>query len=107
MKSFLVLAIGLMLGTSALAYKDGTYSCKNDDGLPDNVYKISSQSVGGSATLPYVEIHRFYKNENKVVESVIRGVATVAHTSQERSETLMVGYIRIEFDGDDLYGCRQ
>jgi hypothetical protein len=109
-----ILAFGLMLvSSSAFAYKDGLYSCKNIDGLPDNTYKIQSVSVDGlSRKVPYIEIVRHRRDKRSgdsnapIVQTRIEGFATVA-SSSTGLEVLMVAAIQLEFEGDRLVGCKQ
>lgn len=103
-KQLLILTLGLAVSASALAYKDGTYTCKNAVGLPDNTYKITTQSIGDTG-VPFVEIHRYYKNgEGKTNQVQIRGYAVVSK-GDEVTELLALGNMRLEFNGDELYNC--
>lgn len=96
----------LALTTNAYAYNEGTFSCKNAEGLPYNTYKIENVAVG-SATLPYVEINRFYKGKegNPPTQSTIRGLAAVS--SSNTLEILSLASIRLEFKDGALINCRQ
>lgn len=103
----IILACLVFAGASAFAYKDGTYSCKNVDNLPNNVYTISTAANG----LPYVDMQRFYHEDvsdpqSPVEESHVRGLAAVATTSKG-TEILFVGLLRLQFEGDQLVGCKQ
>jgi hypothetical protein len=106
MKQLLILAAGLLISASTLAYKDGTYSCKNIDGLPDNTYKVDTQSATG---IPLVDVHRYFKASSsspKITESHIHGYAVVASTD-DGTEIFILGALRMEFDKDVLFGCKQ
>lgn len=109
MKLILALATVLM-STQALAYRNGTYTCKNgDDSLPANTYKISDTTVAGG-TLPFVEITRHYRSNpsdrNSAVQvSNVKGLASVS--SMDDREVLLVAAIRLEFTNDELFGCKQ
>lgn len=106
MKSILALALTLF-SVSAFAYKDGTYTCKNSQGLPSNVYVIKTLDVGG-VQLPYLELTRhFHKNldPNAPVQTIFtKGFAMVS--SLEGNDILMIGALRIEFEGDQLANCK-
>lgn len=96
----------LALTTNAFAYNEGTYSCRNAEGLPNNTYKIENVAVGG-ATLPYVEVNRFYKSKDgqPPTQSTIRGLAAV---STSRSvEILSIAALRLEFENGALVNCRE
>ena len=96
----------LALTTNAFAYNEGTYSCKNAEGLPNNTYKIENVAVGGS-TLPYLEVTRFYKGKEgqPITQSSIRGLATVSNSGSV--EILSIAALRIEFENGALVNCRQ
>jgi hypothetical protein len=96
----------LALTTNAFAYNEGTYSCKNAEGLPNNTYKIENVAVGG-ATLPYVEVNRFYKGKEgqPPTQSSIRGLAAVS--TSESVEILSLAALRLEFENGALVNCRQ
>jgi|GEM_PF-1370144 len=98
----------LFSAAQAFAYADKTYECKNLDGLPKNTYKFTTLSIAPGVTLPYVEIHRFYRlSENQEIkESTIRGYATIIKTDPGY-EVLQIAALRLEFDGDNLLSCRQ
>ena len=96
----------LALTTNAFAYNEGTFSCKNAEGLPNNTYKIENVAVGG-ASLPYVEINRFYKGKegNPPTQTTIRGLAAVS--ASETLEILSLASVRLEFENGALVNCRQ
>lgn len=103
----LILALTSLLAVSAHAYQDGTYRCKNTQGLPDNVYKISTISVGGEdgPLLPFIEATRHFRNGSGViVQSKIKGLATLLSMADDK-DTLMLGTIRLEFHGDRFMNC--
>lgn len=107
MKQILVLTLA-MLSTPALAFKEGTYHCKNIPGLPDNVYTFSKTSVGGDKEdLPYVDVVRYFqKKDNAGISTThIRGIASVA--TVDETETLILGYLRFDFENDKLVGCKE
>ncbi len=106
----LILAL-LCSATQAFAYADKTYECLNSDNLPKNTYKIQSVTIAPGTTVPYVEIHRYYRavagDQNSAVkESQIRGYATVIQT-EPGYELLQVAALRMEFQGDTLLFCRE
>lgn len=96
----------LAFSANAFAYNEGTYSCKNADGLPNNTYKIENVSMGG-ATLPYVEINRFYREKAGDAPSqvTIRGLATVSTAGT--LEILSLAAVRLEFRDGMLGNCRE
>lgn len=106
MKSILALAL-ILFSLNAFAYKDGTYTCKNGQGLPSNVYVIKTVDVGG-VQLPYLELTRhFHKNLDPnapVVTVHSKGFAMVS--SIDGNDTLMLGSLRYEFEGDRLITCQ-
>ncbi len=112
-KETLCLLIGLVLATpfSAVAALDGVYKCKNSQGLPDNVYSIQSVSVGTQGkSLPLVAATRFYRANSSdpkspIKEAKVSGIATVSEV--ENSTLLMIGALRLEFNGDVLFGCQR
>jgi hypothetical protein len=95
----------LALTTNAFAYEEGTFNCKNLGGLPDNTYKIENVAVGG-ASLPYVEITRFFKGrEGSPAQSTIRGLATVSNSGG--LEILSLASVRLEIRDGKLVNCRE
>lgn len=108
MKHLLLSGI-LLFASSAFAYPDGTIRCKNQPGLPDNVYSIKTVNLGGGVQLPAVEINRFSRGQDaqSIQETHIQGLATVARTNPE-AELLMIGAIRLEFNSKgELFGCKK
>lgn len=100
----------MTLSASAFAYSEGTISCKNLEGLPDNTYRIENVNVG-SATLPYVEINRYFRNREGQPprHTTIRGLATVSSTGEgeDAMEILSLASVRLEFRNGALFNCRQ
>jgi hypothetical protein len=100
----------LALTTNAFAYEEGTYSCKNAEGLPNNTYKIENVTVG-SASLPYVEINRYYRNAEGAPprHSSLRGLAAISTSGEGENaiEILSVASLRLEFKNGQLFNCRQ
>lgn len=96
----------LALSANAFAYNEGTFSCKNAEGLPDNTYKIENVAIAG-ATLPYVEINRFYKGEggSPPAHFTIRGLAAVS--TSDAGDVLSLASIRLEFKDGALLNCRK
>jgi hypothetical protein len=93
---------------SSTAYADieGEYRCKNIDGLPDNVYKITNIAVSeGGPALPFLEIERNFRKDvgSPAKQSRIRGWATEIRSGD--LTTLMIAALRLEFVGDSLSGC--
>lgn len=103
--------LGLVLvfsSLSAFAYKDGTYTCKHSDTLPSNTYKIRTLSIASGMTQPHVESTRYYRLEGDAPTAPPRvatssGFAILNRTAQ--TETLMVGYLQLQFENDRLTGC--
>lgn len=108
MKSLIALGALLLAPAFAHAYPTGSFSCLNQEGLPNNRYEIRNIDVGG-VTLPYVEIVRYYKgtgsNPPAVNEVQIKGFAV--HSVSARAEYLMVAAVHLEFENGRLLGCRQ
>lgn len=103
-----VFAIALY-GSCAFAYQEGTYSCKNAKGLPENIYKIKDVSVGPEGTsLPYIEATRFFRQiptdpTSPVLEAHLKGMASVSQLGE--TSTLMLAALQLEFQGEILFGC--
>jgi hypothetical protein len=106
----LTLALVIGFSFSAFAYKDGTYTCKNAVGIPDNVYKIKTVTlIEGGIQIPYLELtrhmHKSLTDPNSpVIEIRNRGFATVVTTPD--SEVLYLGGLHFEFVGDSLQNCK-
>lgn len=101
----------LISTTSAFAYKDGNYSCKNEDGVPNNTYKVKTVALPGlTEGVPYVEISRFYKLESgnymaAVMENKISGFP-VKITTPGGSEILQLAAVSLEFEDQRLLNCK-
>ncbi len=99
-----------LLSVQAFAITDGTYECTNQEGVPANVYVIKTLNMSG-VQVPYVEMNRFYRttinNESQIVESKIKGIATVAKSSYEPSEYLILGTLQLELKDGQLVGCQK
>lgn len=112
MKSIFAFILTTATGLSALAYKDGTYSCKNANGLPNNVYKIQTiQLTSQGASLPYVDVTNYYHSKpgdptSEVKESRLKGFATVVATD-DGTEILLLASMTFEFKDGQMVRCRQ
>lgn len=110
MKLVLVL-LAVFVSVQALAYKEGTYSCKNSDtALADNTYKFETVEIGGT-TLPLVNMVRHSRvepgNPNSPARQMsIKGLGTVV-TNADGVDTVSVNSIRMEFKGDEFLNCKQ
>ena len=110
MKLVLVL-LAVFVSVPALAYREGTYACKNSDiTLPDNTYKFETVNIGG-VSLPVLEIKRYSRadsgNVNSPIQQIgIKGLALVV-TSANGIETISVNNIRLEFKGDEFLNCKK
>jgi len=106
MKLALALALSLF-SVSAFAYKDGTYTCKNGQGLPANVYVVKTIEVGG-VQLPYLELTRHFHKQldpSQPVQTVhTKGLAMLS--SVDGKDVLLIGALRYEFEGDRLVNCK-
>jgi hypothetical protein len=108
-----ICASALLSAAPALAYKDGTYTCKSAyEGIPAAVYKISTVNMGG-IDIPYLDISFSYRQEpgdksSPLLESKLRGpgLVSIMHNGQETIEALMIGSLRFEFDGDKMKNCK-
>ena len=104
MKSLIILT-AILFSTNALAYREGTISCKNARAeLPNNIYKIETVQVG-SSSLPYIEVTRHYKLADGVQVATVRGLASV-HSSKPNSELLQLGNVNLQFENGELFGCK-
>lgn len=102
--------LALFAFTQVQAYKEGTYRCKNMDGLPSNVYKVQNVSVGAVGSVPFVEVTRHFKtssakSERPYVTAKIQGFAVQA-SSDAGLDILTVGHINLEFNGETMTNCR-
>lgn len=106
MKLLTILALALT-STPALAYDEGTFRCKNVEGVPDNVYVIKTLSVGDEA-IPFVEITRHYRSgvAGLISQTKVKGFASEFSTDGGNS-SLSIGTLRIEFRDGGIVGCRQ
>lgn len=108
MTRFSILALVTALGSSALAYQDGFYSCKNIQDLPNNTYKITSVTVPGtSAKAPFVETTRYFHvgDENSEIRQVqVSGFANVFKSND--GETLNLGNIELAFENGKMAKCK-
>ncbi len=105
-KSLVILAACLFTTLTASAYKDGTYECKNVEGYPPNVYKITTVEMAPGIRAPFVEITYYFELEKGVISSSnTRGFATVF--ASEGTETLTLGNAHLEFSGDTLNRCKK
>lgn len=102
MKLLIAMMISL-LGMNAFAYVDGTFSCKNVEGLPNNTYEIKTDANG----IPAVTSTRYFRyDENSpVLKTVLKGYALVAANS-EGVDALVLGGVTLDFDGDKLVNCK-
>lgn len=104
----ILFALLALTSVSAFAGVEGEHRCKNKDGIPDNVYRISNQSINaGGPTLPYVEIERHYRKDanSPVEQSQIRGWGTeIVHGT---TTTIMIAALRLEFLNGQLFGCQK
>lgn len=102
MKLVIAMMISL-LSVSAFAYVDGTFSCKNVEGLPNNVYKVSTDAAG----VPMLEATRYYRQTetSPTTKTVLKGYAMVAESS-EGVDALVLGGVTLDFDGDKLANCK-
>lgn len=110
MKFFALVSLIAVVGSSAFAYRDGSYSCKNIQDLPNNTYKITSVTVPGSAvgSAPYLEVNRYYNSvadSSKVTHVQLAGFPTVVKT--QGSELLMLAGVELEFQNGELVNCKK
>lgn len=99
----------LLSSISSFAYRDGTYNCKNRQGLPDNTYTLRTISVGESLNVPYLEAVRFYRDNasdanSAIVESKLKGFASTI-TSSKGGETLILAAVHLEIENGIIKGC--
>lgn len=104
------LLLTLAAASTAHAWPERKFDCKNVEGLPNNTFEFKKLSVDGM-DVPYVTVTRHYKGpmENGVVtvrSSTVKGIATESLNSTG-SEILMLGSLRFEFTNDELFNCRQ
>lgn len=98
----------LAMALSSSAYQDGTYKCRNSQGLPDNRIKIETVSVTGETKLPLVESTRYYRLGDApapVKSATMKGFAVVSSTND--SDLLLLAALRLEFVDGRLLGCEK
>ena len=111
---FVTLIVLACTTSVALAYKDGTYSCKNHyDGLPNNIYKIQTLPISGlkSVEVPYIEVTRFSREtdgdkQSPILESHISGIAARI-TDSHGVDALQLLALSFEFENDQLLKCEK
>ncbi len=114
MIKFITLIIFVGFGSIAFAYKDGTYSCKNNyDGLPNNIYKIQTLPIAGlkGAGIPYIEVTRFSREkdgdtQSAIIESHVKGTATLI-SNNRGIDALQLMAMTFEFDNDQFINCEK
>lgn len=109
----LFIAVLTALSLPALAYQDGTYSCKNIEGLPNNTYKVTTVTVASlpdsELKQPYVEMTRHFRQEpgnpeSPIITTTLKGLAIISDNGT--TQALMLGSLRLEFVNDALFGCK-
>lgn len=111
---FIVLVVLACFTSVASAYKDGTYSCKNQyDGLPNNIYKIQTLPPLGpkGVELPYLEVTRFFREtdgdkQSPILESHISGIAARITNSQGVDDLQLLA-LTFQFENDQLLQCEK
>lgn len=110
MKTLTLLSF-FILGSMASAYEDGTYSCKNRNGLANDIYKVKTITIPGieKSGVPFIEMTRYYHENpsdvnSRVIENHISGFATKMSNS-EGSEILQLAALTFEFDKNRLLNC--
>ena len=58
----LALAVASMSNFAQASPQDGTYRCKNKQGLPDNVYTERTVSLG-NVSVPHIEAARYFHRD--------------------------------------------
>lgn len=110
MKNLLIILV-LVSSSLAFAYKDGTYDCKNEEGLPNNTYKVQTVVMPGlDHGVPYVEISRYSKVASgnvmgAVMENKISGFPAKI-TTASGVEILLIAAISLEFEDQRLLDCK-
>ncbi|MGZ5280059.1 MAG: hypothetical protein ACXWC9_08960 [Pseudobdellovibrionaceae bacterium] len=110
MKQLSILSLITALSSSAFAYRDGSFSCKNIQDLPNNSYKITSVAIAGAGSVkaPYLEVNRFYLSSGAIAEVKhvqVSGFPTVVKSQD--SDLLILGGIELEFQNGDLKNCQK
>lgn len=102
---YLMCLLATLVGSAALAYKDGTYSCKNGDPtLADRVITIKTLDVG-AGPVPFVKVTRPIREGNKITDLEISGFASFH--KRGNAETMMLAALRFDFLNDELQHCKQ
>lgn len=107
----LIMLLASLISMPAFSYDDGIYKCKNSNNLPDNVYTIRTIKIAaGNESLPYIEGSRFFftkpsEPNSPISEAKVKGLATVF--SNETSEILALGALRLEFTDGKLFNCEK
>jgi hypothetical protein len=109
MKLISIFCATVAFSSSAFAYREGAYSCKNIQNLPNNSYKVTSVALPGSSStkVPFLEITRYYSSGEagaEVHQVQSSGFATVIKA--DGVETLMLGAIELEFQNGELANCK-
>lgn len=107
-----LLAFGFiaLVMTQAQAYSEGTFRCKNTEGLPPNVYTIKKVDMGQGVSAPYVEITRYFKAKTPTEAPIVthmKGFAAHATSTESDLDILMVGAIRIEWINGRPFNCKE
>lgn len=99
----IVLMVLSFFSYNAFSYVDGTFSCQNMEGVPNNTYTISTDASG----IPLVEASLYYKVKNKpeIAKYVLKGYATIS-TSSDGTDTLILQGITLGFNGNKLLNCK-
>jgi len=110
MKQLSIISLIAVLGSSAFAYRDGTFSCKNVQDLPNNSYKITSVAIAGAASgkVPYLEVNRYYRSvgaDSEVNHVQLAGFPTVVKSQD--SELLILAGVELEFQNGELAHCKK
>lgn len=101
----LICILATLMGTSALAYTDGTYRCKNGDAtLGDRVITIKTVD-SGAGPVPFVKIVRPLREGNGVTDLEISGFAS--YHKRGDSETMMIAAVRLDFKEGELLNCKK
>lgn len=104
-------SLALLMSTAAFAFDVGSYACKNEAGVPDDIYKIRAVTVQGiGEELPFIEATRHFRSNRSDPNSVIkianiRGIASLVVSDDFTSMT--VGAIRLEFINGKLGTCQK
>lgn len=100
----IICVLATLITSTALAYKDGTYTCKIGDTGFERVIQIETITMGnGTTKVPHVNVKRSYKQGDKVYTTEAQGFATI-HKTNDR-EALMLAQLRFDFINDQLQNC--